>query len=205
MTWWTSPAWLAYEAVYKPTIPRAKELAAATWKTRVIELDTWDSHRSVKKTMRQAIEKGQYVTIWGDESVFDLFIDLHIAAAHGLPPRSPETYDMQRQWVATGLARLYFAIPDYHSKVADAVGACLTIRYNGWQYYASGPSIERNVMPRLIIEAIRRAKGDGDHTFEMGWQGHATDEKGKQIEFFKSRFGGEDVPANYLAMQEQSV
>src|SRR3990167_2761984 len=145
MTWWDTLEWHAYEVAYgDPAGTRSRELATATWQTRI--------------------------------GNFDAYQDVHQQTAQR--QRSDETYRCQRRWVAMGCA----VVTTAHSSVEARVGACYVIRYQGWAYYASGPSLLPHVMPALIWRAMRACQALGDHLFEVGWQDHAEDAKGQSMD-----------------------
>mgnify|MGYP001561976968 FL=1 len=76
----------------------------------------------------------------------------------------------------------------------DPIGFIYVVIYGEWAYYFSGASIEPNVMHALQWRMIQQLKALGVETYELGWQGEATDEKGQGIEMFRRGFGGVDVP-----------
>src|SRR3990167_1879260 len=178
MTWWDTLEWHAYEVAYgDPPGTPSRELAPATCQTRILDLTPSEAvlWAAIPKTMRQAIRKGE--RSWQIRiGNFDAYQDVHQQTAQR--QRSDETYRCQRRWVAMGCA----VVTTAHSSVEARVGACYVIRYQGWAYYASGPSLLPHVMPALIWRAMRACQALGDHLFEVGWQDHAEDAKGQSMD-----------------------
>lgn len=77
----------------------------------------------------------------------------------------------------------------------DLLGFAAFERNGPWAYYGHEAASVRDVAHLMIWFAIRELKSIGVERLELGWQGQATDEKGKNIEFFRRGFGGVDVPA----------
>lgn len=195
---WQTEEWYAYELADGQTVgARTRLLRGATWATRVLDLSIDEAAlwRGIAKTMRQTIKRGEQqwtVRVEPPESgIFDAYRQVHIDSfgKNGALPRAPRTYDVQAEWLCAGLALVGAAF----DAASRPVGACFVVRWAGWAYYWSGPSLCRDVMPCLLWRLIRECRARGDSAFEIGWIGHAEDAKGKQIEWFKSRWGGTNV------------
>ena len=167
----------------------------AGWRSQVLDLrgPIEALHSGLRRSYRSLVNAGlrefNIAEDPGDGSLCEAFRAVHVAASGGIAPRSDETYAYNRAWVRDGSALLLGA------RAGDRwMGFVLVIRYKTGAYYASGPALAPNVMHALQWEAIRRLKALGVQRYEIGWQGVATDEKGRQIEFFKRGFGGQSVP-----------
>ena len=209
LAWWTSPEWRAYECAYGDAEgDRARLLASATWNTRIIDLGLEERvlWRDTRKSYHSLINKA---TTGGSLRVhaerFSVVVStvcrtLHERAA-GRVTRSMRTWHLQREWVDNGRAVCMIANADSRDDTVPLVDRLRTVGFayaviNGsWAYYFSGATVEDNVQHALQWRLILELKARGVTTYEIGWQGHAEDEKGKAIEFFKRGFGGADVPA----------
>jgi lipid II:glycine glycyltransferase (peptidoglycan interpeptide bridge formation enzyme) len=78
-------------------------------------------------------------------------------------------------------------------EIARVVAAAFWIVYNGCAYYASGPSLEKNVQHAVILESLVQLKARGITLVEMGQTDGAT-EKERNIAKFKRGFGGSERP-----------
>src|SRR6185295_5321553 len=111
MTFWESEHWRKYERAYGSPVSRVDELAAATWQTHVVDLTPPEEvlWKNIPKTMRQAIQNAQrlYHVSEFTESFFGTFRHLHVKANGGVEPRPTCTYDVQREWLRFGCARLF--------------------------------------------------------------------------------------------------
>jgi hypothetical protein len=207
VTFWQSSAWLEYEQHYRPAVPRAQELVDATWQTRVIDLTQddaklWmDLRKSYKALIHNADRDYHYTpSLLADGPLVIAVCQALHAEAAGRVTRPQATWDLMGRWIDQ---RHAFAFLAYRQDRARAFAYFL--RDGTWAYYASAAALEPNVNHALIWQGMKAAKQQGVTQFEIGWQGHAADEKGKQIEFFKRGFGGRDVPANFLAHSTVSL
>lgn len=198
MIWWETPQWLAYEEAYKSAVPRVQELAEATWQTRVIDLslDEAELWRGVRKSYHAIIHKAERdlsIAEWFAPCACEVARDVHRQAA-GRETRSSVTWSLMQDWIA--LRRGLMVGAERKGVHDSALAFVYVIVWGSWAYYASGASLELNVQHALIWRAMKELKARGVRYFEIGWQGHAQDDKGKAIEFFKTGFGGADMPAN---------
>jgi hypothetical protein len=205
VSWWRSEPWLAYERAVGDGYARERLLASADWQTRVLDLrpDEPVLWSGVRKSYRPLINRLRDDSGFGVLSGYsrDLMSTcrrLHTEQA-GRETRSRESWEVQAQWLEAGLGicLLGFRITEGEPSVADVVGFAYIVRSGRWAYYFSAASKEPNVQHALQWAAIKRLKAFGVHYYELGWQGQAEDEKGKQIEFFRRGFGGVDVHANW--------
>lgn len=186
-TWWASPEWLAYEAAGGyPS--RVEELAKATWQTRVIDLSVSEAElwRGIRKSYKNLIRRVRTVH---EALPAEVAVDCRVIHRQsvGYDTRPLETWLAMAEWVSqgNGLATISWAPCAYAYFIID----------RGWSYYASAASLEPNVNHALIWHAMKALKARNVRWLELGWQGHAQDEKGKQIEFFRRGWGGFDVLA----------
>ena len=77
--------------------------------------------------------------------------------------------------------------------IDSAVGYAYFIVDGKWSYYSSAATLIRDVNHVLVWQSMLAMKDRGVRWCELGWQGHAADDKGKAIEFFRRGFGGKDV------------
>lgn len=168
---------------------------AAHYKTRIVDLSQpyellWSQVRdSYRNLINRA--KGKVDVISGP-SLFERYELAHTRRAHEQrqTPRHAETYLAQRQWLDSNLARLYAS-----TEGGKTVGFAYWITYKTHAYYMSGFSEPGHEAHALIWESLRDLKAHGIKTAEIGWQGVATTDKEKNIEFFKRGFGGADWTA----------
>lgn len=197
LTWWETPQWLSYEAAYQPAIPRVQELAEATWQTRVIDLSLSEEElwRGVRKSYHAIIHKAERTRAiyeWTAVGAMDAARKIHLAEA-GRQTRPIETWDLMDVWRRDGFGLLVGAEREFDM---TPVAFAYFIIWEGWAYYASAAALERDINHALIWHAMKMLKARGVRVLEMGWQGHAQDEKGRGIEMFRRGFGGHDVQAS---------
>lgn len=206
---WSSQSWLNYEAVYTDQFgPRAALLASAAWQTRVIDLKPQDlpsvvSGRlgydplwaHVRKSYHSLISKASrefnIVRVGTSNADFDIprAHAMHVLAA-GRETRPPETWHQMTEWVRQDEAMLMMCF-DRHTYAAR--GYALFIVHAPWAYYASDVTDVKDINHALVWCAITALRCRGVRWLEMGWQGQATDDKGRSIEFFRRGFGGVDM------------
>ena len=95
---------------------------------------------------------------------------------------------MQARWLDAGGALLVVA-----ERGVDCVGAAYWITYKARAYYASGVYAGDNISHAIMWRSLLALKGLGVQFASLGWQGRATTDKERAIEFFKAGFGGRDV------------
>lgn len=198
-SWWTSPEWLAYEAAYgdEPGA-RARLLASATWRTRIIDLaqDEAVLWRGIRKSYRALIHaaerRGTILPISGPvtKRAASICRGLH-GEASGRTTRSDETWSLMGTWLETGHGLAVLAL--YRSgRYVDFAYFSVSLS-DGWAYYFSAASLEKNIHHAVIWRGMLALKRLGVRWLEMGWQGEALDEKGRGVEYFKTGFGGMDM------------
>lgn len=173
-----------------------RETEAVDFRTRVIDLrlpveERW---KAVRKSYHQLIRRGRELhalfhhthAVGLDHEAFDEYHGLHRTVFGDVRP--VETYEKQRTFLKNGLAHLYVA----REKGGQPVGATLWYVYKNLAYYASGVYAQDNVAHFMLWDSMHDLAARGVVYAELGWQGRATDEKGKAIEFLKRGFGGED-------------
>lgn len=159
------------------------------FKTRVIDLSIPEQVRwtSVRRSYRQFIHKGDHALIVHESaSAFAEYQKMH-QDQYG-NPRPQATYDIQAQWCRNGSAVVYVATDMHH----NPVGAMLWIIYKRHAYYASGVFAQHQCSHWLMWQSLKLLGIRGIRYAETGWQGRATNDKERNIEFFKRGFGGAD-------------
>ena len=105
--------------------------------------------------------------------------------------------DRGRKFLSLGNVQRYMAED-------SCVGSVYVINYKGRAYYASGPSLIKNIQHACqwtMIRALKAAFDSGTGTirsYEIGWLAEP-DGKGS-IEFFKSGFGGAEEPVIVMSL-----
>lgn len=195
-SFWNTPDWHAYEkASGAEPGARARLLREASFMTRVIDLKVsseqlWEGvRRSYHAPINRLLKDRRFnvkVTTKIDEAHA-----LHAAQA-GRETRPQGTWDIQHGWLLQGRAFLFGGYRD-----GVMVGFAYIVNDDtDWHYYFSAASSEPNVQHAIQWTALRWLhRRSRSRYYEMGWQGEATDVKGKNIEFFRRGFGGEDKPA----------
>ena len=224
--WWLGSAWHAYEALHDgPPGTRATLLAEVTWQTRIVDLslseaDLWRGvrksyHAIINKTDRElkieAIPQGEA------GGLISTCQRVHRLGA-GRQTRPDGTWDLMGDWADAGRGMIVMAF-DYEHEMTEPGGfngfgpgsrwpSCVAFAYlivnSSWAYYASGRSLKKDVQHAVIWRALLALKTRGVRWVELGWQGQATGEKGKNVEWFKTGFGGCDEPARLAASVEVS-
>jgi len=201
MTWWETPEWRAYEQVCEIKVPRTAELATATWLTQVINLAPpetylWQSVRHSYKTLirRHELSVQHVDPVQAGSFSVNIARRMHNTRARR-ETRPKASWEIMGVWAIEGKAD-YWVI---HDSIENPIGYIFVVSYEGWNYYHSGVSTERNITHALLWTAIAACKRNGDQEFEVGWLGRPGDSaKDKSISFFKTGFGGSPRPANYL-------
>ncbi len=151
--------------------------------SQVIDLTThqWSD---IRKSYHSIIHRALDVYIFRESIGLTRFLYLHHMAFGEC--RSAKTFEIQQRWLDRGLARLMIASTRHESPLA----AALWIVYDYKAYYASGPSIESNIMHAVIWESLVQLKASGITLVDMG-QIDGPTPKEKNIGIFKQGFGGE--------------
>lgn len=193
--WWDTPQWHAYERECGESPgTRAAMLASAQWQTHVVDLarpseSLWHDVRHSYRGLVRKAEHDQMLswTTWngGWSSACEHICRLLHRQSSGRVTRPRETWHMMDRWISAGSGLLRLA-----SREGDPVGYVYFIVHADWAYYASAASLERSVNHALVWSAMLALKERGVRRCELGWQGQATDDKGKRIEFFRRGFGG---------------
>lgn len=167
------------------------------WQTRVVALTYAGSvlWRNVRKSYHSLIHRAhkthRLVVSCGSSLAAD-YEALHKATVGTHMPRPDLTYELQAAWLTDGRAMLLGAQSKAHGQWDAFVYLFV---HQGHVYYGSGPARPNvTVMHGLQWEALMECQARGHQQYEMGWQGHAADTKGQNIELFKRGFGGQDVP-----------
>ena len=193
MHWLTAPPINhATERVDAQTL-NALNMEDRSFRRRVVDLRELNLSQ-VRKSYRQFINKGnkKYVlnSHLNEKEACALFLDLH-KNFYG-HPRHERTYEIQQELCQRGIARVFLAMND----MGLCEGGCLWYCYKDMAYYASGVYPQDNVAQYLVWESMQMLarEGEAHHYADLGYQGRATTEKEKNIEFFKRGFGGTDWP-----------
>lgn len=184
-SFWDTDAWHAYEIAYgdEPGT-RSRLLASATFSTQVIDLtqseaDLWTGVRKSYKSKIHWAERQRDISLTEDPVAVGMARAIHIEKA-GRETRPMGTWILMADWLVAHQALLVMAPKSF----------AYFIIHRDWAYYGYAASLEPDVNAALVWTAIKALKTRGITQLEMGWQGQATDDKGKQIEFFRRGFGG---------------
>lgn len=211
--WWSTLSWRHYEKICGISPPRAAELPTYVWQTRVIDLTLDDTQlwRDVRKSYKPLIHRAEraYQT-WAIREDLEPCRLLHARVA-GRETRPKASWELMQDWVSvgtlqviaggrTGFSALVNASADRGStrraSTTELLGFVAVYEWESHAYLGHLASCVDDLNTMLTWKAIAGAKSRGMKTFEVGWQGQATDQKGQQIEFWRRGFGGEDRPAN---------
>ena len=209
--WWGTEQWAKYQAIYhhghipseyksSPLDPNGEDF---NWDierrnysmrinmTRVLDLTVpmevlW---KGVRDSYRALINKAErtYDIEMGDD--IEDFRALHAEANHG-QPRPTRTYEIQGEWLKTRNGLLVMA---WQVESQRPVAAAYWIIFNQGAYYASGPSLEKNVQHAVIWKSIWLLKAMGITMVDLG-QVDGETAKERNIGLFKKGFGGYDAP-----------
>lgn len=186
---------------YSNDMPTVRGLARdISWHTQLLDLTSSeaDLHASIRKSYTSLINhaaRTHEIVVDPAGDLIPEFRKLHIAKC-GRETRPVETWWMQRDWCTQGNGLIVAAFLG-----GAMVAATYWILYKDAGYFASSSSLHRSINHALIWRAMLECKKRGIQLLELGWQGYATDEKGKQIEFYKRGFGGYQVPV--VAVERQ--
>ncbi len=202
--WWGTAFWEEYEKEYwkgrvRPVEFKTSPLSgdhdfsdmtslyeAIERKSQVIDLRThkWGD---IRKSYHSIIHRGQeQLTITEDRDI-DIFYNNH-RLAFGMA-RTKKTFEIQGEWMKSGNAIVMSAM----NKRDEFVSSVLWIVYRGCAYYASSPSLEKNIQHSVIWQSLQLLKKQGIIFVELG-QIDGETEKEKNIGKFKQGFGGEPKP-----------
>ncbi|MCR4375700.1 MAG: hypothetical protein NUW22_12705 [Acidobacteria bacterium] len=208
--WWSSIHWRHYERICQVPISRVDELANASWQTRVVDLKQdktalWrDLRKSYKALIHQA-ERAYDIHVCEPEDM-EAFRQLHRQEA-GRETRPKASWDLMAEWVRDGHVILIGgSVNAAHAAGLSAgstpapsttfVGFAAFVVWQGGSYYGWAASVVPNLNHALVWRGMLETKARGAAVCEIGWQGHARDIKGQQIEYFRRGFGGRDLDAN---------
>lgn len=204
---WNTPIWQEYLAEYAKTRPECLR----EWKSsplandhdfsdyvlnpeigwvreqhlsQVIDLRThkWSD---IRKSYRGLINQADKKYAISEIHYISTFQELH-RQAFGIV-RNDQTFYIQEKWLSSRHAMLVQCGRE------SWVGAVLWIVYNGCAYYASAPSIEKNIQHAVIWKSLQLLKERGVTLVELG-QIDGKTEKEKNIGKFKAGWGGEAKP-----------
>lgn len=207
--WWKTEEWNHYLQEYAKTRPeclyewKSSPLArdhdfteyadapAWAWEkeehlSQVIDLRThkWSD---VRKSYHSIIHRGQERFVTTQDSKINIFYQTHRLAFGDV--RARKTFEIQGEWIKSGNA---LVLSTMNSK-DEFVSSMLWIVYQGCAYYASSPSLEKNVQHSVIWQSLQLLKKQGVTFVELG-QIDGETEKEKSIGKFKQGFGGEPKP-----------
>lgn len=211
MTFWASADWQRYaEATGHDPLLRLTMLRTAEWGTRIVDLTQpedklWaDVRGSYHALINRLVRDPDFDVTIHTRSPFSDAVwrarDLHRLEAGG-DTRSLASWETQETWMRKGIGIVALA-----TRAGSDVGFAYVVRYGTWAYYFSAASVEPNVQHAIQWTLMRYLKRAGVQCYELGWQGEATDDKGKAIEFFRRGFGGVDYPtASVIYLGEAST
>lgn len=173
--------------------------------------------KSYKSLIRQAEEKyvflqGKETSSSREWSLWNHYVTVHKECA--TIPRSDKTYDHQMKWLKNGQAIILAVFPkggidkklsEYPGRVTSSLQAhrstdgagpststtlacAYVIRYKDYFYYASGPSLEKNIQHALQWRIIQYVASQNGKAYELGW---IDKEPNDPIGFFKRGFTNE--------------
>lgn len=167
-------------------------------------VDLWDGDeiahwRRLRKSYRSLIHQAEgrceisAISGPGDRTlaaVETIAQNLHIAAA-GRRTRSQETWRLMAEWALAGRGLIVLA---REQSTQTYIGFAYAIRWKEWSYWMSGATLQRNLQHALQWHMIKALMCDGEtRYYEVGHAAtHAdvSDDKAKNIAWFKSGFGG---------------
>lgn len=192
--WWTSPDWLAYERACGREGARARQLATASWDTRVVDLrqDQPALWRGVRRSYHALINRLTRDDGFAVVPATPVLLVTDCRRLHrdvaGRETRPAASWVLQGQWLESGHGLAFAA---YRARVP--VAFVYLLLDGAWAYYSSAAAVEPDANHALLWHAMLALKAAGVEIFEVGWQGEARDEKGRNIEFFRRGWGGVDV------------
>lgn len=220
---WDSPRWHAYEeACQDAPGSRTARLRGAAWATRLVDLTRptealWAGvrgsyHATVNRLGREFQEWGGNTPFAERPGRYRSAIDdsgagwftrtaerVHLLDA-GRVTRSDATWQLMGDWSEEGHGLWLAAFDDTAPPAGmDEWPSCVGYAYfildgDGWSYYASAASLRKDINIALVWWALLALKARGVRYCEIGWQGEAQDEKGRNIEFFRRGWPGRDIP-----------
>jgi hypothetical protein len=162
----------------------SKEWTVECHQAQVIDLTThkWSD---VRKSYRHIINRADASCGVFAFSSIEPYKALH-RNAFGLV-RNDATFAIQERWIRSGHAMTVIARED------KTVSGALWILYQHAAYYASGPSLRKNVQHAVLWHSLAILRDFGVRFVDLGQVDGAT-EKERNIGTFKSGFGGELRP-----------
>ena len=214
VAWWDSDQWRAYEEEYNGQPgERAALLSSGGFDTRIVDLRQSDAelwagvrrsyHSLINKLGREypedSLSTGARRMIGGREILAEQLVCKAMHEQHaGKQTRSDATWVMQSDWVRDGYGMLALAtISDGMMNQELLQGYAFFVVSENWAYYFSGVSGEKNLGLALIWWSMLTLREHGIRWVELGYQGEAKNEKGRNLEFTRCGFGGRDVPARF--------
>lgn len=158
------------------------------------ESDQWRRLRRSYRSLVHQAEKRYEIAVYSHcEAVRGAPLILRAQMLHrivaGRQTRCDATWGYQTDWLNAGHGVLVLAIDQV---MAEDVGFAYGVRYKDWAYWCSGATTRPNVQHALQWHLMRALRCDGrTRYYEFGWDvTDKDDEKGRNIAFFKSGFGG---------------
>jgi hypothetical protein len=171
------------------------------WQSQVLDLTKpedvlrKDLRKSYRSLINQQATQYNYEWVCGTDFWIQDMQQLH-AEVSERQTRPPETWRLMGEWMKNGHAGAMVV----RDKISSQVVAFIFILiYKNAAYYASGASTTSTHYAHWQV--IRTLKSLGIRYYELGWQQHATDIKGANIEFFKKGFGGTTQPFSVFKRQ----
>lgn len=192
MTWWGHSSWLGYEDACGQEIGERQDLLAdADWRTRIVRAGEMKLRKSYRPIVRRVLAEYECPFLSGADETWAIEVarGIHYEAA-GRETRPRESWDAMAGWMEDGFYHVALALDETKKPVAFAG----FITYQDWAYYGHAASLVRDVGLGLIAGSVVALPRFGVEWIELGWQGEATDKKGKNIEFVRTGYGGRDVP-----------
>lgn len=208
---WQTPMWQAYLQEYAKTRPeclhewKSSPLSndhdfteyvdepASIWEkeehlSQVIDLQKYDI-KNVRSSYRSIVNRSSLDHEFIEISEISVLKQVH-REKFGIV-RSDKTFDIQQVWLSNGNALVCAAIDSEVTEPRFFRAAILWIIYQECAYYASGPSLRRNVMHGLMHHSLTYLSIIGIKYVDMGQiSGNEAGTRG----VFKTGFGGEPKP-----------
>jgi hypothetical protein len=211
--WWGTDEWEAYQRAYyvdrtRPDAFKSSPLEAdhvfddlsyqqIDQRTLILDLTRplsclWTEVRKSYHSLIHRAHEIYTITSEDTEASVTRFMALH-RAAFGVV-RSEETFAHQANWVRHGHGLVVLARGETLDGVqgVDVAGA-YWILYHGCAYYASGPSVVRNVQHAVLWHSIDILRARGVRLVDLGPIDRTTP-KDQNISLFKSGFSRTAVP-----------
>ncbi len=164
-----------------------EQYSFSTHQSQVIDLN-YQSWSDVRESYHSLIHRATKQLKITSTTVGGLFPYIHRAKFGTV--RNDATYNHQRQWIRDGYAMLVVSYAERTPMDCDYVSAVLWITYKGCAYYASSPSLQKNIQHAIVWKSFDLLRERGIRFVDMGQIDGEEASRG----VFKTGFGGEAEP-----------